>query len=605
MQVVKTTLKIIFVSLGLFFVFSTAAHAEVIKSFDSQITVNKDASVSVVETIVYDSEGVSKHGIYRDITPKNAKGEVMKIQDISVVDTYGAAYQWSQQRNNGDIRLKIGDPNATFTGEKTYVVRYTATRAISFLNDYDEIYWNVTGNAWPFGIAKVHAQVTLPSGAEATQQACYTGVKGSTEKNCVGSNGGFMASRAFVVGEGMTVAVGFPKGVVVPYVPTTKDKILDFIGLWWPVLIPIATFIYMFRKWYRKGRDAKGRGVVVPEYEVVDSLTPLEAAVVLNQKIVPRDLVAEILYLATKGYISITRAEQKGFLSTKSTYTLRLEKIPLNELSLADKELLVTVFGTQSRDILNLQFSQLQKLSASAYIPDTNTLQVGTEVVLSNRGMFIGLQQMVETRVRQQVVDKGYYTKDFAPKNVFGTKKLITFAIFFGVFVVLQLTNVLQTFFKVLFSGAEDITIVVFVFGVLLSVFIGTFFARLMPAKTTKGALARESLLGLKQYIEVAEKDRIDFHNAPEKNPQLFEQLLPYAIMFGLEKKWARAFASITMDAPSWYRGDTHNFAAAAFVSSLHSDFSSAFFTSMGSVGGSGGGGSSGGGGGGGGGGSW
>lgn len=603
MQVVKTTLKIIFVSLGLFFVFSTAAHAEVIKSFDSQITVNKDASVSVVETIVYDSEGVSKHGIYRDITPKNAIGEAMKIQDISVADTLGAAYQWSQQRNNGDTRLKIGDANTTFTGEKTYVVRYTATNAISFLNDYDEIYWNVTGNAWPFGIAKVHAQVTLPGGAEATQEACYTGVKGSTEKNCTVNNGVFTASRTLVAGEGMTVAVGFPKGVVVPYVPTTKDKIMDFIGLWWPLLIPISTFIYMFSKWYSKGRDAKGRGLIVAEYDVVDNLTPLEAGMVINQKISGRDIVAQILCFATKGYISITRTEEKSFLSKKVRYTLRLEKIP-EKLSLVDREIFVSLFDKQTVDITILTLGKFGT-SATKTQPDMTKLTIGQEVSLGEPGQFLGLQQVVTHRLKQEMVDTGYYTKDFAPKPMFNVKSFIGFVIFFLVFLVLKATHILENIFAALFAYAQQNTIIYFIVGIPVSILIAVLFNQIMPAKTQKGALAREHLLGLKEYIKVAEKDRIDFHNAPEKNPQLFEQLLPYAIMFGLEKKWARAFASITMDAPSWYRGDTHNFAAAAFVSSLHSDFSSAFFTSMGSVGGSGGGGSSGGGGGGGGGGSW
>jgi hypothetical protein len=98
----KTTLKILTLSIGLFFVFSTTAHAEVIKSFDSQITVNPDASVSVVETIVYDSEGLEKHGIYRDITPRNAKGEKMMLKDISVATPSGSAYQWSRLTDNGN-----------------------------------------------------------------------------------------------------------------------------------------------------------------------------------------------------------------------------------------------------------------------------------------------------------------------------------------------------------------------------------------------------------------------------------------------------------------------------------------------------------------------
>jgi uncharacterized membrane protein YgcG len=120
-----------------------------------------------------------------------------------------------------------------------------------------------------------------------------------------------------------------------------------------------------------------------------------------------------------------------------------------------------------------------------------------------------------------------------------------------------------------------------------------------------------QHLDGLKLYLGVAEKDRLAFHNAPEKNPQLFEKLLPYAIALGVEEAWAAAFKDILSQPPDWYHG-SDTFSASAFASSMHS-FSTSAAASVASFpqssgtgsSGSGGGGSSGGGGGGGGGGSW
>ena len=109
----------------------------------------------------------------------------------------------------------------------------------------------------------------------------------------------------------------------------------------------------------------------------------------------------------------------------------------------------------------------------------------------------------------------------------------------------------------------------------------------------------------------MAEKERIKFHNAPEKTPQLFEKHLPYAMVLGVEKKWAKQFENIYTAPPSWYEGDFAAFNAVIFVNSLNSFDShsrSALATSPSSAasGGSGfSGGSSGGGFGGGGGGSW
>lgn len=113
---------------------------------------------------------------------------------------------------------------------------------------------------------------------------------------------------------------------------------------------------------------------------------------------------------------------------------------------------------------------------------------------------------------------------------------------------------------------------------------------------------------GLKLYLDVAEKDRINFHEAPERTPEHFSKLLPYAIALGVEAKWAQQFASIDVKpATTWYEGDMRQFNTVFFVSNLTSGFSSAVnssFSPPSSSGGSGGG-FSGGGGGGGGGGSW
>jgi hypothetical protein len=121
-------------------------------------------------------------------------------------------------------------------------------------------------------------------------------------------------------------------------------------------------------------------------------------------------------------------------------------------------------------------------------------------------------------------------------------------------------------------------------------------------------------------YIDTAEKHRIEFHNDPKKFRGVFEKLLPFAMLFGLEKKWAGEFKDLYKETqPDWYRGDFTAFDAYMLtrtMSTLNSGVKSATTKAYGSNSGfrsggwsSGGSGfsegSSGGGGGGGGGGSW
>jgi len=122
-----------------------------------------------------------------------------------------------------------------------------------------------------------------------------------------------------------------------------------------------------------------------------------------------------------------------------------------------------------------------------------------------------------------------------------------------------------------------------------------------------QGIKLKEDWLGFKMYLKTAEKYRMQ-----NLKPEFFEKYLPYAMIFGVEKKWARAFESMHIPQPSWYAGSAYaagasspsnlagSFSPSAFSASFTSSFTSAF--SSGAGGASGGGGAGGGGGGGGGG---
>ena len=143
------------------------------------------------------------------------------------------------------------------------------------------------------------------------------------------------------------------------------------------------------------------------------------------------------------------------------------------------------------------------------------------------------------------------------------------------------------------------------------------FFAVIMRRPTMRGRKLLDEMSGFSDYLEIAEKDELNLRNPPEKTPQLFEALLPYALALGVEQAWSDKFARVLASirnpdgstySPSWYNGtwNTSNLSKATsdLSSGLHSAVSSSV-TPPGSSSGGGGGGFSGGGGGGGGGGGW
>jgi len=320
----------------------------------------------------------------------------------------------------------------------------------------------------------------------------------------------------------------------------------------------------MFRKWYKYGRDPKTGRTIIAEYDVPDGLTPLEVSAVLKEKISGTDISAEIISLAIKGYIKIERIEEKGFFGTTTDYILKKikEDDPSNE---ADKKLLTALFNGKTDKVKGVKISDLMNVFY------TNVPKI-TEKTFS------------------RVVEGGYMKENPQKVQIFYLSiSIVAFVLAMTVGIALVSISDFVPFVSMIASA--------FIIGI-----IGYF----MPVKTEKGVLTKEHILGLKEYLQIAEKDRINFHNAPEKKPEIFEKFLPFAMVFGVEKAWAKEFENIYIQQPNWYSDPySSNFNAVIFANSLH-NFSTASSSSMtSSPGGSGGGGSSGGGGGGGGGGSW
>ena len=596
----------------------TIAHAqtqtaESIVSYDSHITVNTDNSADITETITYNTGDSEHHGIYRDIYPYSSQKRKMNIGNVTVTDENGNPYLFTLTPAMDNFRIKIGDPNSTFTGQKTYVIHYHTTRAIGQFTDFDEMYWNVTGNAWSMPIQRASASITLPHGASVLQSSCYYGARGNTTQCTAYTDPSspdvqvFNAPNSLNPGEGLTIAVGFPKGFVLPY--SRSDSISNFFDIYWhwilAIILPILTTSISLYFWYRKGRDDRKTRTIIPYYDVPEGLTPMEMGAIVNEKISTKDLSAEIIYLATQGYIHINQIENTHniFLSRTDYELIRLKDF--SDLpNMFDQQLLKGLFSTAS----TLSLSSLQDLFLGKATVGSVLNLDSVSVPIVPIGQPIKISRLKNTFYKDGIktistaldslVTKGYY------KNLGRMKTTISGGIL-GILVF-------ELFFAFFLGGMIG---AIFLQGDILPISIGLFISMLLhgiiyhfsPSKTDKGVSLKEIGLGLKDYLQIAEKDRLIFHNAPEKKPEIFEKLLPYAMVFGVTKIWAKEFEGIYTTPPSWYSGSIEGgvFSASVFSNSLShfSSFATSNLTPPSS--GSGGGGSSGGGGGGGGGGSW
>lgn len=574
MKKTKTTLWISLLFVGLFFVFAHTVSAESISNFNSQIKINSDASVLITETIKYDFGDIEKHGINRYI-PVNYKTNVgnksinLDLQSVAM-DGQDVNFEVSSSSENKNI--KIGNADTLINGEHTYMIVYKIEGAVNYFKDLDELYWNITGNEWQVPIENISVSVVLPEAStEKIDMSCYEGVLGSNEKCTTEVNNNLYTAKSTRIlqsGEGLTIAIDFPKGIV--YQPTQLENIISLIKDNFIIILPFIVFIIMFFVWKKYGKDPKGYSVIIAQYETPTGMKPTLVGSLVDERPDFRDITAGLIYLAEQGFVKIKRLEKEWILGSVD-YEIELLKNDIASLEKTEK------------NILNLFFE--------------DSLVVGSIKTISNFKESVNFSlksKEIISDLYQEMTDKGYFSDNPNKVKVLYVVGGMFFTAF-AIFLSLKLFGIIGIVSSVI-SG-----IIVIIFGFL------------MGKKTKLGAETKDYILGFKLFLSVTEKDRLNFHNAPEKNPEKFMEFLPYAIALGVENKWAQQFKDVYIEQPSWYQSNVAgSFVAMSFMSHM-SDFSKSVNTSLAFVSksaasggfGGGGGGFSGGGFGGGGGGSW
>ncbi len=620
---------------------------EEILSWDSRIEVHRDASLVVTETIRVRAEGRKiRRGIYRDFPlhfryDDGTKGVVgFRILDIL---RDGVPENWFRKDMRNHARIYIGRKDVYLSpGIHTYTIRYRTTRQLRYFDDYDELYWNVTGNFWAFPILKAQVHVRLPENGSILRSALYTGpygARGRAAARLLPTRHAweFAAETTAPLGprEGFTIAVAFPKGVVAE--PSALEKRLrklrDNLGYWWLVIGAIGVTGYFLWAWWKVGRDP-APGIVYPRWEPPMGLSPAATAW-LEREAHPfgtgrwRAFIAALVSLATKGLVRIEERAGK-------THIVRLKK-PSADLPPGERVIMEQLLTEGAFTIKRGNHEALSKaLSAFGRALDSEYENV---FIIRNRVWFVA------GAILAAIVVTGFIAlSSDMPEEVFGMIVAGAFVAGLG-FAGWQMARSWSTasglqkiiivmvgviFLIPFFMGLGSMILVMLVSGTtgagphglamalaLLSLpLVVAVFWLLLPRPTGEGRQALDELEGLKMFLKTAESGRLNMPGAPRMSISTFERFLPYAIALGLEKPWTKAFRNWLASAlaagaayqPQWYGGrsfdpDSVNDLGSGLVGSISSDMAAAMPQQ--SASGSSGGGFSGGGGGGGGGGGW
>ena len=628
---------------------ATAAAAqdesERITNYASDVIVAKNGALTVTETIAVVAEGINiRHGIYRDFpttyTDKFGRHVHVGFAVVSV-SRDGHDEPYDLENIDSGQRIKIGDADTLVDpGPHTYTIIYTTNRQIGFYDKYDEIYWNVTGNFWQFPIEHAQAIVHLPLGAHVVQTAYYTGAAGSRDQNASSSmltdnSIRFDTTAPLDINQGLTIAVGFSKGAVLP--PSAAELRANFIRDNASSVVAVAglffLLIYFSVTWYSFGRDP-ARGTIIPLFSPPKDFSPAAVRYVHKMAYDRKAFAASLIDMAVKGYMKISE-EHGDYTLTRIGKGEQAASLDSGERAMAGRlfsggdklELKQANHSNIATAISHLQSSLKTEYEKNYFVTNLHWFIGGVAILgvtalaaalLSEDSGASGFMLLwlsgwsVGTAVLAHRAWDAWATVIYGP----GSRFLNFFgALFMTVFAVPFVGGLIAVLF--IFGGSISLPAS---FALMLGGIAAYVFYHLLKAPTLMGAKIRDQIDGFRIFLNTAEKDRLEKLHPPNVTPEVFEKFLPYAIALDCENQWSKKFEAEAAAAgtvpnsgayytPIWYSGNSFSrLGAAGFTSAIGASLASsaaAAATTPGSSSGSGGGGFSGGGGGGGGGGGW
>ena len=507
-----------------------------IEQFDVFIYVDKNKVAYITETIDVDFTALS-HGIYRIIPLKGGM-----VSDVEVSETY------QTHHTDNNINIKIGNPDDYVAGPHRYVIQYKYT----YYDRKPEFYHNIIGSEWSADIKKAAFVVELPAEVEASQvglsigQAGTAGFDGDAVFQVKGNRIFGQTLRPLAPYEGITLRVEVPADF---FIQSGRDmKQITIAGM---IFLMLAAFL----TWYLYGKDE-------PEIPVVnfyppEKLNAAEIELAFKGKASTKGVVALLIELAQKGYIKIDSQAGSMIISKlknatgldRNQTTLMTALFPSgnDKVTLGQLETSRTFYRDCQDIIKNVNAKRYKIFHASSIGFPLQALMFTCLIgLLLLIGLCIFDFQIALMRhefllLLCPAIAAAILT--CAMKRPMQLLRLIFWAIGFGGIPLLELATE--------YSAADNIPYVGFGIGCMIVAGICTY---QLPKRNPRGQKYLNHLLGLKHFIEVAEKPRLQ--QLVEQDPQYFYNVLPSAYVLGVSDKWIKQFERIMLITPEWF--DNH-----------------------------------------------
>lgn len=492
--------------------------------YDVNITVqsNSDILVEEIQQIEFTS-GTFRFGFAA--IPMDRLERIEDVQVSEIIDGVERPYTprtsneygFVTSTNEGDLEITWYFP-PTGNSVHTYILRYRVIGGLRFYEGGDQLFWKAIAPDHNFPIQESRVTVTLPATFPQEQLKVESyGASATSDYNDRGQV--VFEAQNIPADQELEVRVEFPPGVVQGSPPSWQAA-FDRKQTWGPVLSyifgglglillaggPLGVYLL----WYMRGRD---RPVgLVAEY-ITEPPTDMPAGVVgtlVDETADVKDVIASIVDLARRGALRMEEEKKEGFLGIGSgrDYIFHLED-PGKATRPYEQTLIQRIFGKgQERRMSDL------------------------------RQKFYTAIPVLRNQLYQEVVSEGFF-----PRNPQTTRRLYSGLGCAG----LVISAVIAIFLLAILGSISGWVACP---GVALAVAMAalTIVGRHMPRKTPQGAEEAAKWLAFKRYLQNIEK-----HGDLEAVKEKFEEFLPYAVAFGLERRLINQFAAVDTPAPSWW----------------------------------------------------
>ena len=543
----------------------------IITDYDVEIVVGEDKVFHISEKITANfletSHGITRYlPVFQEVSyldengnliSKNYKNQITNFK-YDRVNSSASTSLIEREKSGGYIFYRMGQNNY-ITGTKTYAFEYDFYVGDDRIADKDLFYFNIIGTGWDTSISNVDFSIIFEDEISSEDFQFYLGEYGSTSPDSrlsysISENKITGNAKNLNYGEAITVYNEFEEG----YFKIDRSYVWDIVILVLALAIIGGIILYFVKK------RRKTPIVEVVEFSAPDGLTPTEVGYINDGKLTGDEISALVVYWASKGYLKLKQEKDDVVRITKikdlPINAKQHEKLFFEGLFKNRNEVLSdnltfkdASVGYKIKTSIKEESKHLFDSSADKYfnIIIFSVLAVFGCLVLKNyfQAHYVGLKLLAGIAFVVLIgVGLWLYRSTIKNKPKLSSKKyfwlwLLSLILIFGAAIGLM-------FFIEPYSdafGARFYLISLLILCVIVYPKIETY--------TEEGKKVLGKIWGLKRYIEVAEKDRIEM--LAKENPEIFFEILPYAYVLGVSEKYMKKFEDVEILQPSWYECDT------------------------------------------------